>query len=185
MKLSALLLVFIKISSFYIGALKRNKKRDECFHTLTLCMYLMFLYLLLCCTISQVLPENTEVEFIPTAAVVVDERIEELMVKSKSTLIQERQDLAEKTGQVISLLDDEVVPVVVVVADEEEIDKENDVVIPTVDVSSFEEIRSAIGFSPLNDTVDSVPHDEDLLSWSLRSSPHPSRCSIYDPIQIN
>ena len=96
MKLSALLLVFIKISSFYIGALKRNIKRDECFHTLTLCMYLMFLYLLLCCTILQILPENTEVESIPAAAVIVveEEEIEEVMVKSTSMLLQERQDLS-------------------------------------------------------------------------------------------
>ena len=130
-------------------------------------MYLLFLYLLLCCTILQVLPENTEVEFIPTAAVVEEEEIEELMVKSQLMQIQERQDRAEKSGQVITLLDDD------------------DVVLPVIDIPSFEEIKRAIGFSPLNDTVDSVPHDEDLLSWSLRSSPRPSRRSIYDPIQIN
>ena len=131
-------------------------------------MYLLFLYLLLCCTILQVLPENTEVEFIPTAAVVEEEEIEELMVKSQLMQIQERQDRAEKSGQVITLLDDD------------------DVVLPVIDIPSFEEIKRAIGFSPLNDTVDSVPHDEDLLSWSPRTaSPRPSRRSIYDPLQIS
>ena len=59
-------------------------------------MYLLFLYLLLCCTILQVLPENTEVEFIPTAAVVEEEEIEELTVKSQNMIIQERQNLAKK-----------------------------------------------------------------------------------------
>ena len=57
-----------------------------------------------------------------------------------------------------------------------------------IDVPSFEEIQRAMGFSPLNDTNNSIPHDEDLLSWSLRNSPsprRPSRRSIYDPIQIN
>ena len=63
------------------------------------------MHLLLCCTILQTLPENTEVEFIPAAAVVEEEEIEELMVKSQLMLIQERQDRAEKSGQVVSLLD--------------------------------------------------------------------------------
>ena len=133
------------------------------------------MHLLLCCTILQILPENTEeVEFIPAAAVIVveeeEEEIEEVMVKSPSMLLQERQDRAEKSGQVVSLLDDD-----------------DDVVLPVVVVLSFEEIRSAMGFSPLNSsTNDSIPHDEDLLSWSLRAaSPlRPSRRSTYDPIQI-
>ena len=98
-----------------------------------------------------------------------EEEIEELGVKSPSMLLQERQDLAEKSGQVVSLLlddDDDVVPVVV--------------------VPSFEEIRSAMGFSPLNNTSDSIPHDEDLIGWhSPPEAPRPNRRSIYDPIQIN
>ena len=143
--------------------------------------------LLLCCTIVQILPENAEVD-------VEEEEIEELTVKSPSMLIQERQDLAEESGKVIILLDtpeknkkhtveredesviavpfdeeeevpaavptviDEVIPAVVDVV-------EKAVVVPVIDVPSFEEIQRAIGFSPLNDTVDySVPHDEDLLS---------------------
>ena len=142
----------------------------------------MFLYLLLCCTILQILPENTEVESIPAAGV-VEEEIEELGVKSQLILLQERQDLAEKSGQIISLLDDEVVPVVVVV--DEEVDEVNDIVIPSIDVPSFEEIRSAMGFSPLNNTNDSIPHDEDLMGWHSPEAPRPNRRSIYDPIQIN
>ena len=132
--------------------------------------------LLLCCTISQVLPENTEVEFIPTAAVVEEEEIEELMVKSQLMQIQERQDRAEKSGQVVSLLDTPDKTTATVVVDEEEVE-----ILP-----SFEEIRSIMGFSPLNNTSDPVPHDEDLLSWSLKTpSPRPSCRSIYDPIRIN
>ena len=66
------------------------------------------------------------------------------------------------------------------------VDEENAVVAPVIDVPSFEEIQRAMGFSPLNNTIDSVPHDEDLLSWSLRNaSPRPSRRSIYDPIKID
>ena len=116
-------------------------------------------------------------ESIPAATVVVvveeeeeEEEIEEVMVKSPSMLLQERQDLAEESGKVITLLDDD-----------------DDAVLPVVVVPSFEEIRRAMGFSPLNNsTHDSIPHDEDLLSWSLRAaSPlRPSRRSIYDPIQI-
>ena len=111
-----------------------------------------------------------------------EEEIEELGVKSPSMLLQERQDHAEKSGQIISLLDDEIVHVVVVV--DEEADKENDVVIPSIDVPSFEEIRSAMGFSPLNNTNDSIPHDEDLMGWHSPIAPPPSRRSIYDPLQI-
>ena len=66
------------------------------------------------------------------------------------------------------------------------VDEENAVVVPVIDIPSFEEIQRAMGFSPLNNTIDSVPHDEDLLSWSLRTaSPRPSRRSIYDPIKID
>ena len=97
-----------------------------------------------------------------------EEEIEELGVKSPSMLLQERQDLAEKSGQVVSLLDDD------------------DDVVPVVVVPSFEEIRSAMGFSPLNNTSDSIPHDEDLIGWhSPPEAPRPNRRSIYDPIQIN
>ena len=110
-------------------------------------------------------------EFIPAAAVVVvveeEEEIEELGVKSQSMLLQERQDLAEKSGQVVCLLDD-------------------DDVVPVVVVPSFEEIRSAMGFSPFNNTSDSIPHDEDLIGWhSPPEAPRPNRRSIYDPIQID
>ena len=99
-------------------------------------------------------------------------------MKSPSMLIQERQDLAEESGQIITLLDTPDKTTATIVVDEEEVE-----VLP-----SFEEIRSAMGFSPLNSTNNSIPHDEDLLSWSLRNSPsprRPSRRSIYDPIQIN
>ena len=91
-------------------------------------------------------------------------------------IIQDRQNLAEKSGQVVSLLDKPDKATVVI--DEENTEVE---VVP-----SFEEIRSVMGFSPLNNTSDPVPHDEDLLSWSLRTpSPRPSRRSIYDPIRID
>ena len=99
------------------------------------------------------------------------------MVKSPSMLLQERQDLAEESGQVITLLDtpDKTTAVV-----DEEYTEEVEI------LPSFEEIRSIMGFSPLNNTSDPVPHDEDLLSWSLKTpSPRPSRRSIYDPIRIN
>ena len=89
-------------------------------------------------------------------------------------LLQERQDLAEESGQVITLLDtpDKTTAVV----DEEEVE-----ILP-----SFEEIQRAIGFSPLNNNrSDPVPHDEDLMGWhSPPEAPPPSRRSIYDPIQI-
>ena len=142
-----------------------------------LCIYYYYVVLFY----LQILPENTEVESIPAAGV-VEEEIEELGVKSPSMLLQERQDHAEKSGQIISLLDDEIVHVVVVV--DEEADKENDVVIPSIDVPSFEEIRSAMGFSPLNNTNDSIPHDEDLMGWHSPIAPPPNRRSIYDPLQI-
>ena len=85
-------------------------------------------------------------------------------------LLQERQDRAEKSGLVVSLLDDD-----------------DDVVLPVVVVvPSFEEIRSVIGFSPLNNnsTNNSIPHDEDLIGWHSPENPRPNRRSIYDPIQI-
>ena len=138
------------------------------------------MHLLLCCTILQILPENTEeVEFIPAAAVIVveeeEEEIEEVMVKSPSMLLQERQDLAEESGQVITLLDtpDKTTAVV-----DEEYTEEVEI------LPSFEEIRSAMGFSPLNNTNDSIPHDEDLIGWHSPEAPRPNRRSIYDPIQI-
>ena len=183
--------------------------------------------LLLCCTIVQILPENTEVD-------VEEEEIEELTVKSESMLIQERHDRAEESGLVVSLLDtpDKIkeprttTKTTVVVDEEEEATPrlsplavrdqkrsgmryrtsfgrsevtqkdESIIVVPAtsssgtstsvIDVPSFEEIQRAMGFSPLNNTIDSVPHDEDLLSWSLRNaSPRPSRRSIYDPIKID
>ena len=97
------------------------------------------------------------------------------MVKSQLMLLQERQDLAEESGQIITLLDTPDKTTVVV--DEEEVEI----------LSSFEEIQRAIGFSPLNsNTSDPVPHDEDLMGWySPPEAPPPSRRSIYDPIQIN
>ena len=89
-------------------------------------------------------------------------------------LIQERHDRAEKSGQVVSLLDtpDKTTATVIVVDAEVEI------------LPSFEEIRSAMGFSPLNNTNDSIPHDEDLIGWHSPEAPRPNRRSIYDPIQI-
>ena len=90
-------------------------------------------------------------------------------------LLQERQDRAEKSGQIVSLLNtpDKNTATIVVDAEVE--------ILP-----SFEEIRSAMGFSPLNNTNDSIPHDEDLIGWhSPPEAPCPNRRSIYDPIQIN
>ena len=91
-------------------------------------------------------------------------------------LIQERQDLAEESGKVIILLDtpDKTRSTATIVVDEEEVE-----ILP-----SFEEIRSAMGFSPLNNTNDSIPHDEDLMGWHSPEAPRPNRRSIYDPIQI-
>lgn len=86
-------------------------------------------------------------------------------------LIQERQKLDKKSGQVVYIVD------------REDIDQQEDESVTVV--PSFEEIRSIMGFSPINITTDPVPHDEDLLSWSLHNSPRTSRRSIYDPIQIN
>ena len=166
---------------------------------------------------KNVAQEEEEVVTVPSDEEKEEEEIEELTVKSPNMLIQERHNLAEESGQVVYLLDtpdkikeseigttaktavvvDEenenalVVPVIDENEDEvpQKDDEENAIVVPSVDVSSFEEIRRAIGFSPLNDTTDPVPHDEDLLSWSLRNSPSPrpppSRRSIYDPIKIN
>ena len=89
-------------------------------------------------------------------------------------LLQERQDRAEKSGQIVSLLNtpDKNTATIVVDAEVE--------ILP-----SFEEIRSAMGFSPLNNTNDSIPHDEDLMGWHSPEAPRPNRRSIYDPIQIN
>ena len=89
-------------------------------------------------------------------------------------LIQERQDLAEESGKVITLLDTPDKTTATIVVDEEEVE-----ILP-----SFEEIRSAMGFSPLNNTNDSIPHDEDLMGWHSPEAPRPNRRSIYDPIQI-
>ena len=91
-------------------------------------------------------------------------------------LLQDRQERAENSGHVISLLDTPDKTTVVV--DEENTEVEI--------LSSFEEIQRAIGFSPLNNnTSDPVPHDEDLMGWhSPPEAPPPSRRSIYDPIQI-
>ena len=105
-----------------------------------------------------------------------EEEIEELTVKSPSMLLQERQDRAEKSGLVVSLLDTPDKTTATVVVDEEEVE-----ILP-----SFEEIRSIMGFSPVNNTSDPVPHDEDLIGWhSPPEVPRPNRRSIYDPIQIN
>ena len=88
-------------------------------------------------------------------------------------LLQERQDRAEKSGQVVSLLDTPDKTTIVV--DEEEVE-----ILP-----SFEEIRSIMGFSPINNNPnDPVPHDEDLMGWHSPEAPRPNRRSIYDPIQI-
>ena len=89
-------------------------------------------------------------------------------------LLQERQDLAEESGQVITLLDTPDKTTATVVVDEEEVE-----ILP-----SFEEIRSAMGFSPLNNTNDSIPHNEDLMGWHSPIAPPPSRRSIFDPLQI-
>ena len=90
-------------------------------------------------------------------------------------LIQERHDRAEKSGQVVSLLDTPDKTTATVVVDEEEIE-----ILP-----SFEEIRSIMGFSPINNNPnDPVPHDEDLIGWHSPEAPRPNRRSIYDPIQI-
>ena len=91
--------------------------------------------------------------------------------KENVLLVQERPNLAKKSGQVVYIVDGE---------DKDQQEDESVTVIP-----SFEEIRSVMGFSPINITTDPVPHDEDLLSWSLHNSPRTSRRSIYDPIQIN
>ena len=102
-----------------------------------------------------------------------EEEIEELGVKSQLMLLQERQDHAENSGQVVSLLTPDKTTATIVVDEEVEI------------LPSFEEIRSAMGFSPLNNTNDSIPHDEDLIGWHSPEAPRPNRRSIYDPIQIN
>ena len=95
-------------------------------------------------------------------------------MKSQLMLLQERQDRAENSGQVVSLLTPDKTTATIVVDAKVEI------------LPSFEEIRSIMGFSPLNNTSDPVPHDEDLLSWSLPTpSPRPSRRSLYDPFLIN
>ena len=135
------------------------------------------LLLLLCCTIIQILPgKEEEVEFIVVEE--EEEEIEELGVKSPSMLLQERQDRAEKSGLVVSLLEEESEFIPAVFVEEENTEVE---ILP-----SFEEIRSAMGFSPLNSTNNSIPHDEDLLSWSLPTpSPRPSRRSMYDPFLID
>ena len=79
--------------------------------------------------------------------VVEEEEIEELGVKSQLMLLQERQDRAENSGQVVSLLTPDKTTATIVVNAEVEI------------LPSFEEIRSAMGFSPLNNTNDSsIPH---------------------------
>ena len=147
-------------------------------YTLTHAQYVstvfLYIYYYVVLFYLQILPENTEVESIPAAGV-VEEEIEELGVKSQLILLQERQDLAEKSGQIISLLDTPDKTTATVVVDEEEVE-----ILP-----SFEEIRSIMGFSPVNNTSDPVPHDEDLLSWSLQTPSRPSRRSIYDPIKIN
>jgi hypothetical protein len=130
--------------------------------------------LLLCGIILQILPgKEEEVEFIVVEE--EEEEIEELGVKSQEMLLQERQDRAEKSGQIVSLLNtpDKNTATIVVDAEVE--------ILP-----SFEEIRSTMGFSPLNNTSDSIPHDEDLIGWhSPPEAPRPNRRSIYDPIQIN
>ena len=95
-------------------------------------------------------------------------------MKSQLMLLQERQDRAENSGQVVSLLTPDKTTATIVVDAEVEI------------LPSFEEIRSIMGFSPLNNTSDPVPHDEDLLSWPLSTpSPRPSRRSLYDPFLID
>ena len=91
-------------------------------------------------------------------------------------LIQERHNRAEKSGQVVSLLDTPDKTTATVVVDEEEIE-----IFP-----SFEEIRSIMGFSPINNNPnDPVPHDEDLMGWHSPEAPRHNRRSIYDPIQID
>ena len=91
-------------------------------------------------------------------------------------LLQERHNHAEESGLVITLLDTPDKTTATIVVDEEEVE-----ILP-----SFEEIRSIMGFSPINDNpTDPVPHDEDLMGWhSPPKAPPPSRRSIYDPIQI-
>ena len=90
------LLIFVYVRScFHLNFYYNTIQYPHTYYvsTVSLCFYL-----LLCCTILQILPENTEVD-------VEEEEIEELTVKSPSMLIQERQDHAEESGQVITLLD--------------------------------------------------------------------------------
>ena len=92
-------------------------------------------------------------------------------------LIQERHDHAEESGLVITLLDTPDKTTVVV--DEENTEEVE--ILP-----SFEEIRSIMGFSPINNNPnDPVPHDEDLMGWHSPEATRPNRRSIYDPIQID
>ena len=99
-----------------------------------------------------------------------EEEIEELGVKSQSMLLQERQDRAKKSRQVVSLLDTPNKTTATVAVDEEN----TEVGILLL----FEEIRSAIGFSPLNNTNNLIPHDEDLMGWHSPEAPRPNRCLI-------
>ena len=112
---------------------------------------------------------------------VVDEAVPLVVVEEEI-----EDEVAQKDESIIEVPSNEVDGVEVPEEEEEE-EVIASVVVPVIDIPSFEEIQSAMGFSPLNGTIDPVPHDEDLLSWSLRTtaSPRPNRHSIYDPIQIN
>ena len=103
-------------------------------------------------------------------------------------LLHERHDRAEESGQVVYLLNtpdkikESETGTTTTTKTAVVVDKE--VIVPAVDVSLFEEIRSAIGFSLLNNTNDLIPHDEDLIGWHSPEAPRPNRRLMYDPIKI-
>ena len=134
--------------------------------------------------------EEEEAEVVPVALLEEELEVDPAVAVDVDVEETNKDEVAQKDESIIEVPSNEVDGVEV--PEEEEVivsavvDEENAVVAPVIDVPSFEEIQRAMGFSPLNNTIDSVPHDEDLLSWSLRNaSPRPSRRSIYDPIKID
>ena len=115
---------------------------------------------------TVVVDEEEEAEVVPLAIAVVDEVVPLPRLSPLAVRDQKRSGMRYRTSFGRSEVTQKDESIIVVPST-----SSSGTSTSVIDVPSFEEIQSAMGFSPLNDTIDPVPHDEDLLSWTC---PNPS-----------
>ena len=129
---------------------------------------------------TVVVDEEEEAEAVPLAIAVVDEVVPLPRLSPLAVRDQKRSGMRYRTSFGRSEVTQKDESIIVVPST-----SSSGTSTSVIDVPSFEEIQRAMGFSPLNDTNNSIPHDEDLMGWHSPEAPRPSRRSIYDPLQIN